>query len=133
MSDVLVLAYLIVGTGLVTALVFHKARGHHRIFSALLWWASLGVFVSSIGGLLILGTFTPNMAAYNQTAADLYNLFSWGGVELPEYNDTINVFSNLGIIINSMGLGFLVMATMAGFFPRSFFSTSSNQKQKTAH
>lgn len=133
MSDVLVLVYLIVGTGLVTAFVFHKATGHHRIFSVLMLWAVLGVFISTIGGMLILGTFTPNMASYNNTAADVHNIFTWGGIELPEYNETLGAISDLGIVINAMGLGILVMTAMAGFFPRSFFSPGSNHKQKEAH
>ncbi len=131
MSDVLVMAYLIVATGLVTVFVFHKATGHRRIFSVLMQWALLGVLVSTIGGLLILGTFTPNMASYNNTAADMYNLFSWGGLELPDYDATLAAISNLGIVINAMGLGILVMTTMAGFLPRTFFSLSS--KQREAH
>lgn len=132
MSDVLVLIYLIVGTGLVTAFVFHKATGHHRIFSALMVWAVLGVFMSTIGGLLILGTFIPNMASYNNTAVDLYNISTWGGLELPEYNETLGAISNLGIVINAMGLGVLIMTALAGFFPRSFFSSGSDHTQREA-
>ena len=133
MSDVLVMVYLIVATGLVTVFVFHKATGHRRTFAVLMQWALLGVFVSTVGGLLMLGTFTPNMASYNNTASDMYNVFTWGGIELPEYNDTLLVLSNLGIIINAMGLGILIMTTMAGFLPRTFFSLGSNRKQREAH
>lgn len=133
MSDVIVMIYLVVATGLVTVFVFHKATGHRRIFAVLMQWALLGIFVSTIGGLIILGTFTPNMASYNNTAADMYNVFTWGGIELPEYDETLSVLSDVGSVINAMGLGILVMTTMAGFLPRSFFSLSSNSKQTEAH
>lgn len=132
MSDILIMVYLIVATGLVTVFVFHKATGHRRTFAVLMQWALLGVFVSSIGGLLMLGTFTPNMASYNNTAADMYNVFTWGGIELPEYDDTLSILNNLGIVINAMGLGILIMTTMAGFLPRKFFSLT-NRKQREAH
>lgn len=133
MSDVLVFTYLIVATGLVTALVFHKSTGHHRIFTVLMFWAVLGVLLSTIGGLLAVGTFTPNMASYNHTAADLYNISTWGGLELPEYNDTLGAIGDLGIVFSAMGLGILILTTAAGFFPRSFFSPSSNRNQRTVH
>lgn len=133
MSDVIVIIYLVVASGLITALLFHKGVGHRRIFSSLFVWTLSGIFVSTIGGLLIHGTFTPNTASYNSTYEELYNMFTWGGIEIPQYDVTLVTIRNLGIVTNAMGLGILVMTMLAGFFPRSFFLSAGGRKEKEAH
>ncbi len=119
MSDVIMSIYVLVMIGLVTALVFHSALGHRRMVSRLIWWTFLGMFVSTVGGVLLLGTFTPNMAEHSLTGREIYNAFTWGG-KIPEYDETLRQVSNLGAVINAMGLGILVMAVIKGFFPRAF-------------
>ena len=121
MSDVVMSIYVMVVMGMGVAVMFHSARRHRRIVSSLIWWTFIGTFLSTVGGLLMVGTFTPNMANYSHTASDLFNAFSWGGINLPEYNDMMGQINNLGIAINAMGLGVLIMGVLSGFFPRSFF------------
>lgn len=120
MSDTIMIIYVIVTIGVITALLLQSAKRHRRIVSLLILWTFIGTFLSTTGGLLILGTFTPNMADYSETSRQLYNVFTWGGIELPEYNDVLGNINNLGVIINALGLGVLVMAVLCGFFPRSF-------------
>ncbi|MCL4439357.1 MAG: hypothetical protein M1609_01835 [Firmicutes bacterium] len=133
MSDVLMGFYLVISTGLVIVLLYHAALRHRRIVSSLTCWAFIGVFVSTIGGFLLLGTFTPNMADYSKTSSEIYNAFTWGGIALPEYNDMLEKINDLGIIINAMGLGVLIMATLSGFFPRSFFTYARAENQTETH
>lgn len=121
MSDTIMVIYVIVVIGLTTALMFHLALRHRQIVTSLIWWSFIGIFLSSIGGLLLLGTFTPNMANYGNTSGEIYNAYTWGGIILPEYSEMLNAINNLGIVINAMGLGVLVMALLSGFFPKSFF------------
>jgi len=119
MSDVVMSIYVLIVLGLVTALVFHSALGHRRMVSRLIWWAFIGMFVSTVGGILLLGTFTPNMAEHSLTAREIYNVYAWGG-KIPEYDETLSRISDLGTVINAMGLGILVMTLIKGFFPRAF-------------
>lgn len=133
MSDTIMTIYVIVAIGLVTALILHSAMKHKRMVSILLWWTFIGVFLCSIGGLLMLGSFTPNMADYSYTSREFYNAFTWGGIEFPEYNEILTHINNLGIVINSLGLGVLVMAVLSGFFPRSFFPPVSREQRFQSH
>lgn len=133
MSDTIMFIYVIVAIGLITALLMHSAMRHRRIVSVLMLWTFIGSFLSTVGGLLILGTFTPNMADYSETSRQLYNAFTWGGIRLPEYNDILGNINNLGVVINALGLGVLIMAVLSGFFPRSFFPPVSKEEHIENH
>jgi len=121
MSETIISIYVIVMMSLTVALLIHAALRHRHIVSILIWWAFIGIFLSTVGGLLMQGTFTPGAADYSNTANELYNAYTWGGIYLPEYNDMLSQMNNLGIVINALGLGVLVMAVLSGFFPRTFF------------
>ncbi len=121
MSDVVINIYIIVCIGLLISLLFHTARGHRRIVINLAWWTIIGVFISTVGSILLLGTFTPNMADAGLTTREIYNTFIWAGKDMPEYSEALQGIYNIGVVINAMGLGVLVMVVLGGFFPKTFF------------
>jgi len=82
-----------------------------------------------VGSILLLGTFTPNMADYSITAREIYNTFTWAGKTMPEYSEALKGINNVGIVINAMGLGVLVMVVLGGFFPRVFFEPAGERKR----
>lgn len=133
MSDFVISIYIVVLMSLATLLVFHAALRHRRIVSSLTYWALIGVFLSSVGGLLLLGTFNPDMANYSARANDLYNAFTWGGIDMPGYSEMIRVITNMGIVINAMGLGVLILDVLSGLFPKSFFLPVVSKNQTQPH
>lgn len=132
MSDTIISIYLFVGIGWTVTMLFHSALRHRRIVSILTWWTFIGVLISTVGWVLMLGTFTPSASGYSRTATDLYNLFAWGGIALPKYSDLLNAFNTLGIVINAMGLGVLVMVVLSGFFPRTFLAGKPRNLTKSS-
>ncbi len=129
MSDTVITIYMLVAMCLGVTLLIHSAAGHRRIASALMWWTFIGIFVSVVGGMLLVGAFTPDISNYSKTATDMYGAFDWGGIALPEYNDMLSKIYTLGAVINAMGLGILIMAVLAGFFPRSFFTPAKREEE----
>ena len=130
MSDTVMSIYIIVCIGLLISLLFHSARGHRRIVLNLAWWTIIGVFVSTVGSFLLLGTFTPNMANDSITAREIYNAFTLAGRNMPEYSEALRGINNIGIVINAMGLGVLVMVVLGGFFPKAFFQTGGTRQRR---
>jgi len=133
MSDVVIGIYILTAFSLAVAIIIHASMGHRRLFGILVWLASIGVFVSAVGGLLLLGTFTPEMADYSKTSGQVYNAFTWGGIELPEYTEMLEQINTMGAIITAMGLGVLIMAALSGLFPRTFFSPAKPKGRTLPH
>jgi len=130
MSDTVMSIYIIVCIGLLVSLLFHSARGHRRIVLNLTWWTLIGVFISTVGSLLLLGTFTPNMADDSLTAREIYNTFIWAGKVMPEYSEALRGINNVGVVINAMGLGVLVMVVLGGFFPKVIFQPAGQRQRQ---
>lgn len=131
MSDAVIGIFILTAGSLASAIMMHTAMGHRRLVSILVWLACIGIFVSTVGVLLLVGTFTPEMTDYSQTSGEIYNAFSWGGIELPEYDEMQQQIQTVGAIITAMGLGVLIMATLSGFFPRAFFSPVKPKDHRT--
>ncbi|MHB9094440.1 MAG: hypothetical protein ACYC21_07180 [Eubacteriales bacterium] len=124
MSDVMVCIYFIVTICLVVAIMFHSALRHRRIVLCLTWLAIIGVFVSTIGGVILFGIFTPSVADYSKTSGEMYNAFTYGRMAPPRYDQMLKDINTVGAAINAMGMGVLVMAVLSGFFPRYFFTSA---------
>jgi len=130
MSDIVMSIYILVCIGLLVSLLFHSARGHRRIVLNLAWWTIIGVFISTVGSILLLGTFTPNMADDSLTSREIYNAFTWAGKTMPEYSEALKGINNIGVVINAMGLGVLVMVVLGGFFPKAFFQPGGTSQRQ---